>query len=254
MNILLLTGSINANLAAPVHTILMDSESRLNQYLSTIKKYIEYSDFDILIFCENTGSFFPVDQINDIALKSNKIFEFISFVSEIEMVSIYGKGYGDGACIEYAINNSKFLKNSTTCFFKVTGRLYISNINRIIKTSSKYENCFYRNVINNNGVQTAFFKTNVQFFKEKLITQYKNVNDSNGIFLENIYFNILKSQKIESFYTLPKIIGKSGSTGNNYIDEKEYLVFKIYFFFGLYSINSVYYRIRRCLAQIKARF
>ncbi len=41
------------------------------------------------------------------------------------------KGYGEGEIISYALNNSKYLKNSES-FYKLTGGLTVENINDVL--------------------------------------------------------------------------------------------------------------------------
>ncbi|MBV8887332.1 MAG: hypothetical protein JO235_25510 [Chroococcidiopsidaceae cyanobacterium CP_BM_RX_35] len=53
----------------------------------------------------------------------------------------YGKGWGEGEIIEYAINHSKIL-NKSTRFYKVTGRLFVENFTQIHATYTKYPNLF----------------------------------------------------------------------------------------------------------------
>lgn len=92
-------------------------------------------------------------------------------------------------CLKYAIENSKFI-NSNKVFYKVTGRLFVENINLMIKKDSNINNCFYTDVWNSTSVNT-FFKCDASFFKMYLENSYLEVNDSQGRFLEFIYFDIL---------------------------------------------------------------
>jgi len=251
MEILLLTASINAKLASPIYTHLTDTEERLAQYKNTLKRYIEDSSFDKLVFCENTGFNFSKDYLIDLAIKNNKQIEFLTFISDIKAVNKYGKGYGEGECLKYAIENSEFINNNKV-FYKVTGRLFVENINLIIKKHSNINNCFYTDGWNSTSVNTFFFKCDASFFKTYLENSYLEVNDSQGRFLEFIYFDILIKQRIRSFRCLPFISGNSGSTGNAYTVESEYRIKKIYNFFGFYSLNIGIYKILRILKKIKS--
>lgn len=187
-----------------------------------MKRYINESNFDIFVFCENTGYQFRKDEIKVLAHKSGKIIEFLSFVSNIEMVNKLGKGYGEGECIEYAINKSKFLQDDEVTFFKITGRLFVENINEIINKNLNKTNCFLTDGLNTKSVKTVFFKAKVSFFKFFLLEAYKKVIDAENKFLEYIYFENLIDKKVNGLAHYPNINGNSGSTGKPYILESEY--------------------------------
>ncbi len=222
MNVLLLTASVNAKLASPIYTKLTNTDERLFQYLGTLKRYIAESNSDAFVFCENTEYIIPKDDLFKLATENNKSIEFLSFLSDIESVKKLGKGYGEGECIEFAIKNSAYLQQNSICFFKVTGRLFIKNINEILLNNQKNENCFYTDGINAKSVRTEFFKSQVSFFNQNLVQVYKNVNDSENKFLEYIYFEYLIGKKVKGMFPYPFIIGNSGSTGNPYIISNEY--------------------------------
>lgn len=238
MNILLLTASINAKLASPIYTKLINTEERLLQYKDTLKLYIRKSNFETFIFCENTGFDFCKDDLIELAQAHNKRIEFLSFISDIEYVNKLGKGYGEGECIEYALKNSTYLQEDSTCFYKITGRLYIENINEIIKHNKNGKNCFFTDGASSNSVRTVFFKAEVSFFTQNLISVYKKVNDSENRFLEYIYYEHLINKKTTGISPYPFIIGNSGSTGNPYTLAKEYNKMKFLNFFGFYSVEK----------------
>jgi len=238
MNILLLTASVDAKLANPIHTKLTNTNERLIQYKDTLRKYITESHFNIFVFCENTGFNMLENDLVQLAQENNKSIEFLSFISDIESVKKLGKGYGEGECIEYALKNSIHLQDESICFFKVTGRLYIENINEIIKHNKNKENCFFTDGINSKSVRTVFFKTQVSFFNQNLLLIYKDVNDSKSKFLEYIYFEYLIYKKIDGLIPYPFIIGNSGSTGNPYIASGEYKKMKYLNMLGFYSLTG----------------
>lgn len=250
MNILLLTASINANLASPIHTKLTDTNERLVQYKNTLSRYIKESNFDVFVFCENTGFIMAKDDLLQLAKEYKKSIEFLSFISDIDSVKKLGKGYGEGECIEYALKNSVNLQMKSDCFFKVTGRLFIDNINQILASNINYKNCFFTDGINTNSVRTVFFKTQVSFFNQYLLQVYKNVNDSENKFLEFVYFEHLIDKNINGIVPYPYIIGNSGSTGNPYTDNNEYNKAKYLNVLGFYSLNKYYYYFKKNVKKI----
>jgi hypothetical protein len=250
MSILLLTASINAQLASPVHTKLIDTSERLRQYMNALKRYIIESDFDTFVFCENTGFKILVNDLVQLAKEYNKSIEFLSFVSDIELVKKYGKGYGEGEIIEYAMKNSYYLQDDNLCFFKITGRLFVENINKILKNNINNKNCFFTDGINSASVQTVFFKSQISFFKNNLLVVYKKVDDSNNLFLEYIYFEFLINKKTHGIFPFPFINGNSGSTGNPYITVRAYKEKAILNFMGYYTLNETFYTLKKVLKKV----
>lgn len=71
--ILLMTGTIK-----PFADVsYKDPKTRYMEYQKNIKRYIKESNFDIIIFAENSGVDFKIDEIESEAEKLNKIFEYI---------------------------------------------------------------------------------------------------------------------------------------------------------------------------------
>lgn len=250
MNILLLTASVNAKLASPIYTNLIDTNERMEQYLSTLKRYIIESNFDTFVFCENTGYIIPKDYLVELAWKNKKSIEFLTFISDVESVKKFGKGYGEGQCIEYALKNSIYLQKELVCFFKVTGRLFIENINEIIRENRNRKNCYLTDGINSKSVKTVFFKTQVSFFNRNLLDVYKNVNDSENKFLEYIYFECLINEKVKGISPYPFISGNSGSTGNPYTLIDKYKKISYLNYLGFYSLNKLYYFTKKYTMQV----
>lgn len=252
MKILLLTASVNAKLASPVYTKLTNTNERLQQYKETLKRYIKETSFDVFVFCENTGFNMLEDDLIQLAEENNKTIEFLSFISNIDLVKKLGKGYGEGECIEYALKNSVNLQEESICFFKVTGRLFIENINEILVNSKNNKNCFFTDGINSNSVRTVFFKSQVSFFNQNLLSVYKNVNDTENKFLEYLYFEHLIDKKVNGIFPYPYIIGNSGSTGNPYIIKNEYKKIRFLNVFGFYSLNKPYFQIKKRVREFFA--
>ena len=54
MNKLLMTGTINPSVYNNTGVVITDVSQRLYQYEHTIERYIKFSDFDCIIFAENS--------------------------------------------------------------------------------------------------------------------------------------------------------------------------------------------------------
>ena len=63
------------------------------------------------------------------------------------------------------------------------------------------------------------------------------VNDSDGKYLEVIYYNVLIKESVKCFSSYPYIYGLSGSTGELYLKRNKWL-YNLLNYIGLYSVNS----------------
>ena len=214
--ILLITGTINVD-SDLAFVSLKETEERLEQYIYSIKYAIQnYEEITHVIFCENSGYNYNYDFLYDIAEKYGKSLTVLSFEGNSKMVALKGKGYGEGEIIRFALENDRILFDSQ-CFYKLTGRLVVENMNNVMK-KTKEENAFFACNYKKNQrfVTTHFYKVNTAFYKKELMSSYMRVNDKIGFFLEHVFFDVLRGLNIKSFGVLPIINGVSGTTGNSY--------------------------------------
>ena len=236
--LLLVTGCIKVDKNMPYVTITSQDE-RLTAYCETIRWAIEDTFFDKVVFCENSEFDFEYNIYEEMAKKNNKQFEYLTFKGDTITSSKKGKGYGEGEIVIYALNNSKLLKDEN-CFCKITGRLKISNVNKLIKSNSKN---YFMNKRLLKEVDTRFYCVQKSTFLEFLRDSYTSVDDFNNYYLEHAYYDSLvkKNVKYRTFYERPLFIGIAGSTGKVYKDKKSKTEFITTFLFKTNIFNSKYY-------------
>jgi hypothetical protein len=213
--IALLTGTINPRKFRTPFTKLLNKKERLNQYLNALKKYILYSDFDIIIFCENSRYAHDYSELGRLAKERGKILETIVFLGNKKEVLNRGKGYGEGEIIDYALRHSKHLEKPEQTFYKITGRIFVKNINKLLKKSNK-EIYFFS--VGKNHCVTLFFKCSVGFYRKNLFGAGKECDEFKGIHLENVFFNRLVKNKnlISRMSEYPLYEGISGTNSTPY--------------------------------------
>jgi len=99
-------------------------QERINTYLTSINKWLNNTDFNILIV-DNSGYTFP-------EFEENEHFQIISFKeNEIPeanyLLQNKSKGASELFAINYAFNNCKF-KEKSKYIIKITGRYFIPNL------------------------------------------------------------------------------------------------------------------------------
>lgn len=214
---LVITGCISPNNDVP-QLQLRDSKERRTQYINSIKYYLEKTNIQNIVFCDNSEAVLDGELIK-IAQKYGKQFEWISFSGNSEKCIQCGKGYGEGEIIEYAMKNSKLL-HASDVMLKITGRMSIRNIDRIIKLANVKRNYFYP-VVQEGGkpfVCTKMFIVQKPVFKRFFVDEYNKVNDMEHNYIEHVYGGIIKNNKFSvSIIPLnPMIYGVSGTTGEVY--------------------------------------
>lgn len=212
---LLITGSIKPE-NVPFLTII-DPNERLKQYIESISWYIEKSDIKDIVFCENTNYYFDTTHLLELAEKNNKNLEILQFKGNNTKVSQFGKGWGEGEIIKYCIENSEIVKNKEF-FLKVTGRVIVKNIDKII-SKIDIDKCYFIK-LQYNMMSTVFYGTNIDLYNKYFLNGYNYVNDLEGYYLEKVFYDIIKkaerSLNVNSLPFYPKYVGISGSSGADY--------------------------------------
>lgn len=221
--VLLITSSIFSS--AP-YTLINDSDTRLNQLLNSIIKWVtEYPEIKIVV-CDGSGFDFQECNLCKELYRMNQRLEFISFNNSYELVKILGKGFGEGEIIEYAIKNSSFIHECDS-FAKVTGRLFVKNVKKYF-TSKKINlycqlNFSFKFIflpIKCNSFDTRFYVIDKELYVKHFMKLYQEVNDNKGIFLEHVFLKKVKElhgkHEDIKFWNYFEVIGVSGSTGKIY--------------------------------------
>lgn len=106
---LLLTGTIDSSVYNNTGNIIQNVAERLNQYESSIEKYISSTPFDIIVFIENSGYAFDELKYKKLAKIYGKEFEFIPGKICKDEILAHGKSFGDAYLIAEALEKSSLL-------------------------------------------------------------------------------------------------------------------------------------------------
>lgn len=211
---ILLTACINPG--NMIYTSVINKDIREFQYLDALGFYLKKTDLPI-VFVENTG--------NDIS----KLFEKYVNTGRLEYLTFEGndfdknkgKGYGEAGILEYALIHSIFLQK-TDFIVKITGRLKVLNIMDLYFFHKRFLPwCDVQCGLN---IETSFadsrlFITTLNFLQNVFLKKKELINDSEGIYFENILFDSIDEQSDFVFYPFflrPMISGISGTSGQPY--------------------------------------
>lgn len=216
---------------------LTDTEKRLQQYLHSIKYYIEETAITNIIFCENSNYEFDYSEYISLAKKKNKHLEVLTFLGDNAKVKEKGKGYGEGEILQYVFRNSKLIEKVDS-IYKVTGRLNIKNINKILEKEEAGHIYFNKNLYSYKSLDTRFWRMPKKIYEDYFMDVYENVNDDALKFLEYVFWDrmYLKKLKYHCHSYFPEVDGVSGSTNEPYRENrKSYSIW-----FSICSVLKIY--------------
>ena len=240
--ILLLTGCINPN--GMTMTALLDKEERKAQYIKAINYYLTETKFPI-VFSENSGT--DISNLFEDAIKSGRM-EYLTFIGNHNKEK--GKGYGECEIILHALRYSEIInsaKNKTIA--KITGRLIIKNIKRIILTHSFLfsKKTIFCAINSDLSFPDSRFIIAPEDFYLTFLKSKDIINDSKGYYFEHALLDTIRKEKqyyYSPFFINPQIKGISGSTGECYPEKYSTLSFAYryakYSFSQLRKFNKLY--------------
>ena len=241
--VLLITGAIDIrDLNVPL-TKIVDVNERLLQYTDSIEYAItHYESISEIIFCENTEFIYDYAPLKKKAANNGKNLEILSFKGDYINIQQKGKGFGEGEIIKYALDKSELL-HQCDCFYKLTGRLIVKNMDKILAATSQkssfiyYPKTIYK--ISKDHIETYFYKVEKSLYIKKLIDAYQEVDESHFQYLEHVFHERLLKTELRSFNTLPLISGFSGTSGDAYEPVTKYrLMENINYFIGAHNLKQ----------------
>lgn len=221
MSVLLMTATIDSGHFGNVRTTIKDTEERRKQYEDALTKYICNSKFDKIVFADNSLQSLDESYFRELAEKNGKTIEFLECPGDVNKMRAQGKSYGEAALILDAFENSQLI-HSEPAFYKVTGRVWVNNINKLV--NDRPENCF----IAHNHVEevlTSFFKIKTNVFQEALSSAPELCTDNIPGFpghIEHVYYELLKkvTDPIKVFRVYPDLRGRNSGSGTLYTKTK----------------------------------
>ncbi len=240
--LLLLTGTIDPAVFNNTNVKVTSAEERLGQYVDSIRKYISLDMFSSVVFVENSGYAFPIEEMQALANKHNAEFEIVRITTDIQKTITLGKSYGEADCIEQGLRKSELAKNEEY-FVKCTGRVFVRNLDKMCK---KHRNANRFVIREDRGwCYSVVFQMNTAEYLEKFSCVKAMCNEAEGIDIETAMYNVIvnKNVKFRAFRTYPYIEGVCGTTGENYTREYGFLNFLVKIgFFDINFLSKHFYR------------
>lgn len=200
-------------------TALTDAALREEAIIVSLKHWAKLPWVTKIVICDGSNfDFTPA--IKDLLLSQPGLkIECLSFQNDTEAVGRYGKGYGEGEIISYALENSRILANAPA-FAKCTGKLWVANFEACAKRFDGRASFLLSGRRQVNYVDTRFYIVSKKFFCEQLLHGYVTVRDNEGHYLEHAYAEALEGETSDkvTIWPAPNIEGLSGSSGETYVN------------------------------------
>lgn len=183
MNTLLITGTIK-----PLVKIqYCDPEVRCGEYMRNLKRYICDTNFDRIIFAENSG--YPMDTLflRDLAHEKGKEFIFLDVSGSADSQTM---STGEARILQQALALCPFLREDDY-IWKVSGRVYIRNVNQILRKTKEIRKNVFLYSPQYDSLQTWFCKVNVGDLKRYFLTE-EAVERMQGSCIEYVWMDVWK--------------------------------------------------------------
>lgn len=214
---LLLTSSVVVSAPA---TVLSDPVRRAELTLTSVEKWLEVAPGVRIVLCDGSGYDFTAvcaERFPGAAI------ECLSFRNDADAVSRFGKGYGEGEIVHYALQNSRVLGDAPS-FAKCTSKWWVENFGVLAKewvgpfqSSCRFKHKNSVRKIRAAHIETLFYIADKSFYRDRLLGVHTRVRDHEGYYLEHSFKDALIASNADvlrySFRTTPRILGVSGTSG-----------------------------------------
>jgi hypothetical protein len=205
--------------------VLKNPTERLQYTLESIDHWLKISPKIRLVICDGSAfDFSPVLLEKYPQAMAEDRIECLSFMNNSEKVAIFGKGYGEGEIIQFALTHSQILKEETV-FCKCTGKLWVDNFleclaefNGKFLCQAYFSNVFSFKKTRLEYVDTRFYIADIQFYLRHFAELHYQVGGHFQSSIEDVYKEkILQENLFGCFFKkFPLVRGVGGGSGKYY--------------------------------------
>ena len=228
-SVLVMTGTIKPF----VQVSHNNPEERLREYIQAIRKYILESAFRTIIFAENSGYLFDASELHQLAKDNNKELIILSLVDS----GVNNMSSGEAVLMKRVLEECPFLHDDDV-LWKVTGRLWISNVNKICQKHTKRTNLFLYSR-QYDSIQTWFFCARISDLKKYFLSS-ETVEVMRRGCIEYAWMDCFKKHKsieIDRFKIYPNVVGVRSSGQAYTMSHIKYRMCQLLLHFGLFTVS-----------------
>lgn len=201
--------------------LLKDQELRIFHTLESLKRWSEIAPDSKFVLCDGSGFNF-----SDLVRKElpNLNIECLFFFNDAELIQVRGKGFGEGEIIRYALDHSRYLKESEW-FAKCTAKLWVNNFQDCIQEwngrflcKAYFSNVFSFKKVRLEYIDTRFYLAQKLVYETYFSSAHLSVKIDTGVGIEENFLGVVHQHGLQKilFRNLPEVSGVGGGSGKYY--------------------------------------
>jgi hypothetical protein len=216
---LLLTSSV---IAHDQGVTLSDPHERKRHTLESVAQWLAIDAQLRIVLCDGSGYDFS-DDVQSRFPQAH--IECLRFENNQRLVKEFGRGYGEGEIVRYALEHSRFVAQAG-CFAKCTAKLWVENYAECLHQWNGQLLC--KGVFDNalsllqmprlSYIDTRFYIASVACYRTYFLEAHRAIDKDAGHGLEQTFLSVFQQHRIEGalFRNYPVIQGLGGGTGKYY--------------------------------------
>lgn len=216
---ILLTSSV---IAHDPGVALKDTDQRIELTIAGIREWLRIDPSQPIVVCDGSGFDFSQRAAREFP---DTTIECIHFHNDTSQVQRYGRGYGEGEIVRYALDHSQLISEAG-CFAKCTAKLWVSNFLQCIGDWNGHFLCkgVFLDVFSPFRptrlayVDTRFYVASLPYYRQHLLEAHRNVRKTSEHGLEECFLEVLQGHEMQHvmFKVAPVIYGIGGGIGRAY--------------------------------------
>ena len=201
---------------------LRDTDERLRLAMESVAEWLKIEPRQPLVLCD--GSSFNFTKLVQKAFPKARI-ECLPFENPQELVRQFGRGYGEGEIVRYALHHSHFISEAN-CFAKCSSKLWVKNFHECMQWWNGDFLCkgVFLEVFSPlkktklHHIDTRFYVASKSFYELHLMDAHQKINVEAGYGLEECFRDVLMQSSIRGVLipVPPLIQGVGGGTAKYY--------------------------------------
>jgi hypothetical protein len=201
---------------------LQDTQSRIHHAVEAVGRWLTIAPTVPIVICDGSSFDFSMEMQ---ARFPSATIECLFFENDQTLVRKFGRGYGEGEIVKFAIQNSLTIRKYA-CFAKCSSKLWVENFDACLSHWNGRLLCkgVFMNIFAPfkttylKYIDTRFYISSTDFYCKYLLNAHHGIQAKKGHGLEECFRDVLIANKLQ--YILmpiyPVIEGVGGGTGKYY--------------------------------------
>lgn len=201
---------------------LQDTHARIHHAVEAVERWLALDPKLPIVICD--GSSYDFSKEMQVRFPTANI-ECLHFENDQHLVRQFGRGYGEGEIVKFAIQRSLTIKKYG-CFAKCSSKLWVDNFKACLSFWNGKILCkgVFMNIFSPfkktylSYIDTRFYICNTEFYIKHLLHAHHSINLPSGRGLEECFRDVIITNRMNHILMpiYPIIGGVGGGTGEYY--------------------------------------